>query len=91
MARRLVIDPDNFKVSSDKGRICAQREGAWQRRLQKNVLPLFSRAEQRPFKIPVHVPAFKLHRSSIFSHVTVIMYYKNNINNIFVIFYKKYV
>ena len=22
-----------------------------------NVLPLFSRAEQRPFKIPVHVPA----------------------------------
>ena len=55
--RRLVIDPDNFRVSSDIGRICVQGEGAWRRQLQKmNVLPFFSRAEQRPFKIPVHVP-----------------------------------
>src|SRR4029434_1745136 len=29
--RRLVIDPDNFTVSSDIGRICAQGEGAWRR------------------------------------------------------------
>ena len=26
-----------------------------------NVLPLFSRAEQLPFKIPVHVPAHYTH------------------------------
>ena len=55
-----MIDPDNFTVSSDIGRICVQGEGAWRRQLQKmNVLPFFSRAEQRPFKIPVQVPADK--------------------------------
>ena len=49
------------RISSDLGKICVQGTGAWQRRL-----PLFSRAEQLPFKIPVHVPAPKVtHR-----HVT---------------------
>ena len=49
-------DPDNFTVSSDIGRICAQGEGRGVYKM--NVLPFFSRAEQRPFKIPVHVPGW---------------------------------
>ena len=52
-----MIDPDNFTFLSDIGRICVQGEGDVAAAVTKmNVLPFLSRTEQRPFKIPVHVP-----------------------------------
>ena len=49
--RRFVIDPDNFTVSSDIGKICAQGEGAWRRRLHKlTCCPLFQGQSKGPSK-----------------------------------------
>ena len=56
-----MIDPDNFTVSSDLVNICVQGTGAW-RPAKMTVLPLFSRAEQLLFRIPVHVPAGHVHK-----------------------------